>query len=241
MSSSTRLLRNSPHRLMQNVLHLLFPSLCLICGKEVNEDRNVLCSFCEADLPLAFLDSQDEDNPLQQLFWGRVSISNAFAYLKFEKHLLSQELLHQIKYKDKPELANFMGRRMGEHLLQLEWMKEIDAFIPVPIHPKKAFIRGYNQSEQLSLGLSETTLIPTDNNFLTRTIHTESQTRKGRFKRWDNIAEAFKVRATSKGYQHIAIIDDVVTTGSTIERITLQLMENYPDLRVSIISLAVAV
>jgi len=241
MPSSTRLLRNSPRRLLQNVLHLLFPSLCLICGKEVNEERNVLCSFCEADLPLAFLDDQQEGHALHQLFWGRVPIANAFAYLKFEKHLLSQELLHQIKYKDKPELANFMGKRMGEHLLKSDWIQEIDAFIPVPIHPKKAFIRGYNQSEQLSLGLSEATLIPTDNTFLSRTLHTESQTKKGRFKRWDNIAEAFKVRSESKGYKHIAIVDDVVTTGSTLERITLQLMENYPDLRVSIISLAVAV
>ena len=115
--------------------------------------------------------------------------------------------------------------------------QSIDALVPVPIHPKKEFIRGYNQSEKLADGISEVLKVPVVVDFLERTKFSESQTKKNRFLRWDNVENNFKSKNRSH-YKHIAIVDDVITTGATLEVIIRTIQENNPEIRISVISLA---
>ncbi|CAN0308358.1 unnamed protein product, partial [Chrysoparadoxa australica] len=129
---------------------------------------------------------------------------------------------------------------LANKLAQRAWIDDVDVLGPIPIHPKKKFIRGYNQSELIARGLSEALNIPIQEDILQKHLHTISQTQKGRFARWDNLAGAFVARKEIKSVQHIALVDDVVTTGATLERIVQELKENNPDIRVSVITLALA-
>ena len=224
----------------ENLVHLLFPDLCLVCEREIPRNQQKICSFCETELPFTHFTQSNDKSPLEQLFWGRVQIEHVYSWLTYQRETSTQTLLHQIKYKDKPQLAQTMGEKLGQQLKHFDWINEVEAFIPVPIHPKKRFIRGYNQSEELVKGLTAALNIPMDTHFIQRSLHTESQTKKGRFGRWDNIEGAFRRTNDQKTYQNIAIVDDVITTGATLERIVQQIHEKNPDLRVSLISLAFA-
>lgn len=223
-----------------SLAHLLFPELCLICSNEIGPNEKQICTTCLDEFPKTELTEGDQESPLQQLFWGRVKIDNAYSWLTYSKDSTTKTLLHQIKYKDNPHLARAAGQKIGEEIKDFSWVSSIDAFIPVPIHPKKEFIRGYNQSEELAKGIKEIIDVPIDIHFLKRALHTESQTKKGRFGRWDNIENAFRSNKNSASYKHIAIVDDVITTGATMERIIQQIHEKNPELRVSLISLAFA-
>ena len=130
-----------------------------------------------------------------------------------------------------------MGKLIGEQVKQLSSFQGIDALVPVPIHPKKEFTRGYNQSEKLADGIAEILNLPVLINYIERTKNSDSQTKKGRFKRWDNVENKFISKNTTN-FKHIAIVDDVITTGATLEVIVRILQENNPELRISIISLA---
>jgi ComF family protein len=240
---SSRLSRNLTTKIKlstESLAHLLFPNLCLVCEEELSIEMENICSFCIENLPFTHLVENNENSPVDQLFWGRIQIENVFSWLTYQRDTATQTLLHQIKYKDKPQLAVALGEKMSAELIQFDWVKDIDALIPVPIHPKKRFIRGYNQSEELCKGISSMLNIPVDNDFIQRSLHTESQTKKGRFGRWDNIEGAFRKTDVIREYQHIAIIDDVITTGATLEKIVQQIHEKNPDLRISLISLAFA-
>lgn len=219
---------------------LFFPQGCVICQNEISDERQWICLFCEQSLPFLHLSENGQENLMAQLFWGRVPVKNAFALLSYTKLNATQTILNRIKYKDKPEMAFYMGAFMGKQLKSMEWIKDIDALVPIPIHPKKKFIRGYNQSERLAQGLSEVLNIPLKEDLLQKHLHTISQTQKGRFARWDNLAGAFLARTTVQNAQHIALVDDVVTTGATLERILQELKENNPEIRVSVITLALA-
>ena len=130
-----------------------------------------------------------------------------------------------------------MGKLIGEQVKQLSSFQDIDALVPVPIHPKKEFTRGYNQSEKLADGIAEILNLPVLINYIERTKNSDSQTKKGRFKRWDNVENKFISKNTTN-FKHIALVDDVITTGATLEVIVRMLQENNPELRISIISLA---
>lgn len=241
MPSLPRLLQISTKNLKDSITHLLFPPTCQLCKKESADLRFSICSFCKSELRRYQVDSEAQEGPLNELFWGRVSIQRAFALLEFQKDSSAQTLLHSIKYKDQPELAVALGKMIGEELIQQTWLNEIEVLLPVPIHPKKEFMRGYNQSERIAAGIAELTNIPLNDSILKRSRFTESQTKQGRFQRWDNISNVFDVNQNLHAFKHVALVDDVVTTGSTLEKIALSLLDNNPDLRISIISLAIAV
>jgi ComF family protein len=221
----------------QDLLHLLFPSKCLVCSGEWPSNEPV-CSFCRSELQYTGFENYSEPTELDKLFWGRVSLEGTFALLYFYKNSSTQKILHALKYGNKPETGNILGKEIGHKIKDLAFMGDADVLIPVPLHPKKQFSRGYNQSEQLAKGISEITGIPTDNSFIGKLQHTSSQTRRGRFSRWDNVSGNFGLRKTKKSYKHILIIDDVITTGATLEAMIQSIRAVYPELRISIISLA---
>lgn len=221
----------------QDILHLIYPNVCLICENELSNHQNNICSFCERDLQFTFFERYKEATLLDQLFWGRIQIVGTYSLLYFEKGKSAQPILHALKYKDKPEIGREMGMLIGERIEKIAKFQDLDALIPVPLHPKKLFTRGYNQSEKIADGISNILNVPVDNDFIQRFKQSETQTKKNRFLRWDNVQNKF-LSNSNKNYKHIAVVDDVITTGATLEAIIRVIIENNPEIRVSIISLA---
>lgn len=225
-----------------DLLHLVYPDLCLICSQELTRHSIEICPICDSNLKYTFYENFEDASEMDKLFWGRIPLAATCAFLHFEQNSSTQEILHAIKYKGKKELAIAMGQRFGEKLAKNEAkFSPIQALIPVPLHPKKKFIRGYNQSEMIANGIASTLQIEVITDFLTKGKHTESQTKKNKFKRWDNVSEVFVVDASNYAHlQHIALVDDVVTTGSTLEAAIQKILEALPHIQVSVLSLAIA-
>ena len=227
--------------IQDRLLHLIFPATCIACKAELSASDTPLCPFCINDLDYTHFEKYTESTTLEKLFWGRVPIEQAYAHLFYRKGGSTQQILQELKYKFNAELGRNFGNSIGNILREKkEWM-DIDVLVPVPIHPKKEFSRGYNQSAILAEGISESMSIPIHALGLKKSKHSESQTRKGRFLRWDNVKNNFSLSSqTNWDGKHIVFVDDVITTGATLESLIRTVLEKYPDIRVSVISLAFA-
>jgi ComF family protein len=222
-----------------NFLELIFPTLCVTCGNRLVIQERFLCIDCWLDLPVSNFHLHS-GNKVEQLFWGRVKIEFATAYFSFNKGSNYQHLIHFIKYKGMKELGFETGRRFGISLLKSTDFCSVDYIVPVPLHPKKEKKRGYNQSEWIAKGISEAMKIPISVDNLQRNLHTSTQTRKNRFERWENVENIFEsTRPEEFEGKHILLVDDVVTTGSTLESCALQLLQ-IKNVKVSIATLAFA-
>lgn len=173
------------------------------------------------------------------MFWGRVKLENACAVYYFSKGSRLRRLVHQLKYFHRPEIGLFLGERMGILLLGSTLYQNIDYLVPVPLHFSKIKKRGYNQSELLVKGISNKTGIQIDNQSLIRRKASETQTRKTRFKRWENVKEIFDLTDIEKWTgKHILLVDDVITTGATIEACAQIIQQKIPDIKISVVGLA---
>lgn len=224
--------------MLKDFVNLLYPAQCLSCGSTLLENESLICLECLFHLPRTNY-HDDPHNPVAQLFWGRVSVKMASAFLFFTKSGRVQHLIHQLKYNKKPEVGIYLGSLFGKELQRSPFFQNIDVIIPVPLHAKKIKKRGYNQSEQIALGLSKVMDIPLDTRSFVRQIATESQTRKNRFNRWENVKEVFKVNDPYKlTGKHILLVDDVITTGATIEGCVRKLVA-VSGVQVSVVGIAV--
>ena len=223
----------------QAISHLIFPESCLICQNELSKVTHSICTFCSQELLFTHFEKYEEPTPLDKLFWGRVPLEQTFALLFFEKEKSTQKILHALKYQSRPAVGVEFGKMMGRKIKENGLFATVDLIVPVPIHPKKKFVRGYNQSEQLAIGLSDYLSIPYSNQFIHKMNHTESQTKKGRFARWDNVAQNFTLQNNQTEPKHVLLIDDVITTGATLEALVRVIHEKKPELRISIVSLAI--
>jgi ComF family protein len=182
----------------------------------------------------------EKDNPVSILFWGRVNISYAASYYTFHKGSQFQKLIHKLKYHNKKEIGIVLGRHFGESLKKSAFFKDVDLIIPVPLHPKKEKIRGYNQAHMIAIGLGQSMQKPIETENLIRLVHTESQTRKSKLERWKNVDRIFDIRSTdSLCNKHILLVDDVVTTGATLESCAHAILK-AEGAKVSIATLAYA-
>ena len=220
--------------------HLIFPNTCLQCSHELSRFEKHICAFCWDKLQRTYFESYEMASSMDQLFWGRIDLQETFALYFFEKEKPIQEILHALKYQFKAPLGRHFGRIMGETIEQSNKYKGIEALIPVPIHPQKRFLRGYNQSELLAEGMTEVLKIPILMDAVQKKSNNSSQTRKNRFLRWDNASEQFSLGKKAIAYRHVAIVDDVTTTGSTLEAMAQLLRSQYPNLQISLISFAIA-
>lgn len=223
-----------------SISHIIFPETCLICSEELIANSDSICTFCQKEMHYTEFEKYTEPTSLDSMFWGRVPIHGTYSLLYFEKGKSTQKILHALKYQSNPAVGIEFGKEIGRKIKPLEKFKDVDLIIPVPIHPKKEFERGYNQSEQIAFGLSTVMSVNMDTHFFLKQEHTGSQTKKGRFARWDNVANNFVINKNTKEPKHLVIVDDVITTGATIEALVRSIQENYPDIRISIISLALA-
>ncbi|HET6769437.1 MAG TPA: ComF family protein [Chitinophagaceae bacterium] len=200
-----------------SLLHVVFPHVCDGCGSDLINIESRLCIRCVASLPETNFE-QHAGNPVEKTFWGRMLIVNAAAHFYFTKESLIQHLMHQFKYKGNKELGLQLGRMMGHGIKYSTRFNNIDALVPLPLFPFKEKKRGYNQAAVLCEGMAEVLSLPVLNDIITRPQHTETQTKKGRIERWRNIEGKFFLndpRAITN--KHLLLVDDVVTTGATLE------------------------
>jgi len=200
-----------------SLLHVVFPHVCDGCGSDLLNVESCLCIRCLSSLPETNFEKHD-NNPVEKLFWGRMQIINASASFYFTKESLMQRLMHQFKYKGNKDLGLQLGRLMGAALRSSNRFKNVDALIPLPLFPKKEKKRGYNQAAVLCDGLAEILNLPVLNKVILRPQHTDTQTKKGRIERWKNIEGKFLLRDPGAiKNKHLLLVDDVVTTGATLE------------------------
>jgi ComF family protein len=224
---------------ISDFINLFFPNLCQACGKPLIKNEKTLCLSCFYKLPKTNFHLHKE-NPISQIFWGRVDIHTATSYLFFNKGGHVQKLIHQLKYKGNTETGRYLGELMGADLKKSSVFSGIDLIIPVPLHIKKIHKRGFNQSEIISQGISEAMQIPVDTSSFNRLEHTETQTKKDRYTRWENVEGKFGVINSEKlEGKHILLVDDVLTTGATLESCAHSLLK-VPQTRVSLATLAYA-
>jgi ComF family protein len=233
-------MRSAITSLARDFVNLIYPELCCACGAVLNEDENLICLHCEAELPRTNFHTFRE-NPMERVFWGRVPIQKAASYVYFQKSSHVQDVMHRIKYKGIKEAAHKLGSWYGRELSETGFLKDVDMLIPVPLHRKKQRQRGFNQSEWLANGISDTTGIPVNTTALAREQWSETQTRKGRYLRWQNVEGIFVVKdATALENKHVVIIDDVITTGATLESCVRKILDLNCNARVSVLTLAYA-
>jgi len=225
--------------LFDDLISLFYPRLCAGCNTSLVKGEDVLCLNCIADLPRTNYHLYP-DNPVFQQFIGRAHVELATSFCRFDKGGRLQHLLHQLKYKGKLEVGQKMGILLGSDLIKCYDYRSIDAIVPVPLHPKKERKRGFNQSLEICLGISEAMDRPVLPGNLIRKVYSDTQTRKGRFERWENVSGIFTVKnSTALAGKHLLLVDDVVTTGATLEACCIPLLE-IPGVRVSIATLATA-
>ncbi len=221
---------------LTHLISLVFPEQCLYCGRVLSKSEKHLCCICFSDLPFTHYFNVNE-NPVQKLFWGRIQLDFAASMLQFENGNITQHILHNLKYRNRPDLGKTMGKIMAHEILNSSWLKDIHGIVPVPLHSKKIKKRGYNQSRCLAQGIAGIIDVPIFDQMIRKVENTSSQTKKKRFDRWRNVKRSFRLKSPNveKG-KHIVIVDDVITTGATIEACAQLLIDS--GYKVSAISLA---
>ena len=208
----------------EDFFSLFFPQLCSGCGKNLFKNETVICTACIYNLPYTDFHLDTENAVVKQL-WGRIPVTAAYAFVHFNKGSRVQNLMHQLKYNHKPEVAFKLGEMYGLKIKDSEAAKSLELIIPVPLHPAKQKKRGYNQSEFFAKGLSHSLGIPVGLH-LYRKVFTDTQTKKSRFVRYENMKEVFALRKHSDiENKHILLVDDVITTGATIEACAQELLK----------------
>lgn len=223
-----------------SVSHLLFPQLCNGCGSDLVNGHHLICLKCYQHLHETGFASL-ANNPVEKTFWGRLICSSAMSQYYFAKDSLLQQLIHQFKYKDNKELAHYFGTLMGETLQTSSRFQLPDAIVPLPLFPDKEYKRGYNQAALLGEGIAAVLQVPVLYNAVLRTRYTTTQTHKTRMERWQNVEGVFTTAASTELHQkNILLVDDVITTGATIEACGNAILEDVPDVKLSIATLAFA-
>ena len=222
-----------------SILNLFFPRVCAACGEPLLKDEETVCLKCRYLLPKTGYEL-NPDNPLAQAFYGRVKLHAVTACYFFTKTGKVQHLIHQLKYKDNTGAGLFLGQQLGESIKDAPLFQGIDYLIPIPLHPKRERKRGYNQSLLIAQGIHEVTGIAIGDKYLVRAVYNETQTRKSAEERYKNVKGIFELRNGEelKG-KHVLLIDDVLTTGATLESCAHQL-ENIPGITISAATAACA-
>ncbi|MCD7932320.1 MAG: ComF family protein [Tannerellaceae bacterium] len=227
------------NNILTDFLHLFFPDLCLICDTPLVKDEEYICLHCISRLPHTDY-YKEKENRVFQLFIGKSDIQEASAFLHFEKGNSAQKLIHQLKYYRNKQLGYMLGRMAARQWETHALFRDIDMIIPVSLHPKRKRERGYNQAEYIALGIQSIRKTPINNTSLSRTHSSSSQVHKNLFDRWLNIRHLFVTNQHEVLQdKHILLVDDVVTSGSTLSACADALL-TVPGVRVSIFALAAA-
>ncbi|MFY0674377.1 MAG: ComF family protein [Bacteroidia bacterium] len=216
---------------------LFFPPICYGCGNALNQNERCICSYCQTSLPKTNWQNRMA-NPLEKVFYGRVEVNRATSFLHFRKNSIVQSFLHNLKYNSQKELGVVLGLYFASDLKKASWVTDIEAVIPIPLHYRKLKTRGYNQSALLSYGIAKGLKIKHELKALQRVRFTETQTKKDRFSRQENVKGAFKCKQFK--YQNVLLVDDVTTTGATFESAIAAIKTANPSCKINVATLAIA-
>jgi ComF family protein len=221
----------------KNILHLLYPEICVGCGSDLVSGNNMICSDCMNAIPVTGF-YRHRENPVEKIFRGRLPVVNASAYAFFTKDSVTQNLLHGLKYGGNKEIGVNIGRMIGRTLKSCEWNSDLFGLIPLPLHFSRQKKRGYNQAEMICNGMSREMNLPVMTDVMQRAKKTASQTRKSRTERWTNIESKFELKNDSGIMnKHVLLVDDVITTGATLEACGSELLK-IEGVRLSIAAFA---
>ena len=208
------------------LVHVFYPSLCYGCNNELIQGDQYICLQCQTEMGRTYFESI-RDNPVEKLFWGRADIQCAASTFYYIDKTPLQQIVHHIKYRQEKELGIHMGEIMGIHGSGLFTECKTDLCIPMPLHPKKEYKRGYNQASMLCEGIFKQTGIPYNEKALVRNENTRTQTKKSRIERWKNVASVFDViEPLVINDKHVVVVDDVITTGASTEACVNTLMQH---------------
>jgi len=226
-------------RILSDFINLFYPNICLVCHNALVHGEDVICISCLYKIPRTRY-WNETDNAVAKIFWGRVNIENASSFFYFSKGSKYRKLLHQLKYNGRQDVGIKLGKEFGRELQRSNIYKNIDAIIPVPLHAKRLKQRGYNQAEMIANGMSKGMGKPVITDVLLRNQYTQTQTKKNREERVKNVSEAFTIINPEKiSNLHILLVDDVVTTGATLEVCANIILANASS-KVSVATLAFA-
>ncbi len=222
-----------------SAVQLFYPHICTGCGSDLLEQDNLLCLKCVHDLPhTGFVDLPG--NLVEKLFWGRLLIESGYSEFYFSKEFLVQQLIHQLKYNADTHIGSYLGELMGMTMLHSSRFNTIDGLIPLPLYADKERKRGYNQAAIICNGISSVMNVPVLNNYIIRRHATETQTRKHRTERWENVKGSFRlIKENELKNKHLLLVDDVITTGATLEACGSVILE-AENVKLSIATLAYA-
>jgi ComF family protein len=224
---------------LADFVSLLFPELCAACGESLVAGEEIICMDCRFNLPYTNFHLHP-DNIVAQQFWGKIKLEAAYSLLYFKKGGKVQNLMHRFKYNGVKQIGNILGNIAGSQLAKNEIFNKVDLIIPVPLHKKRLRQRGYNQSACFAEGLAQQLNAPVEIDNLVRPTATETQTHKSRFDRYGNMQEVFSIKYPERlAGKHILLVDDVVTTGATLEACGAQLLK-IDGLKLSIATIAYA-
>lgn len=230
----------SVKQLFSDAMHLFFPHNCLGCGSDVLSDKSLLCLHCISTLPYTGYEAI-ENNPVEKIFRGRTTLKAATSTFYFAKSHVVQTLIHQLKYKANLEVGEYLGALAGKVLLNSGRFSNIDYLVPLPLSAEKEFKRGFNQSEVICRGMSITMGVPVLRNNVIRHRYTDTQTKKHRAERWENVEGSFAVNnPTTVQGKNILLIDDVITTGATLEACTQCMLTSVAGINISLATIATA-
>lgn len=228
-------------QILNNLLNLFFPDLCLSCKNRLAGGEQYICIACFERLPRTNYHNV-KDNKLEQLFAGRFPFQRVSAFAHFVKGGSLQGVIHDLKYNNNPKLGIYLGKLCAKEVRDSSFIADIDYLIPIPLHPKRQKQRGYNQALMIAEGISDENKIPVLSHVLKRIVNNKSQTQKSRFERWSNTADIFGVQCPEVlKDKHILLVDDVITTGSTIESCAKTILNNCDNTTISILSVGVAI
>lgn len=224
---------------LADFVSLLFPELCPACQASLVANEHIICSDCRYNLPYTNFHLQP-DNIVAQQFYGKINVSAAYALYYFTKGGKVQNLMHHFKYKGMQEIGVLLGNVAGTQLMENPVFNTVDFIVPVPLHKSRLKERGYNQSTCFADGLAPKLNAMVDDNNLQRIVATATQTHKSRFARFENMREVFMIKYPERlENKHVLLVDDIVTTGSTLEACGIELLK-IPGLKLSIATIAYA-
>ena len=225
--------------MFKSIVNLFFPKVCSGCNSFLLTNENVICTVCRHDIPLTN-HHLNPDNDASKKFYGRIPIQHASALFYFHKKGIVQQLIHNLKYKGHEEIGSIIGEWYAEDLSQMEFIQTVDEIIPVPLHPRKLKERGYNQVTTFGRALSSSLNLPYNDCVLNRNKYSKTQSKKNLLGRTEGIESVFDVTFTEKDHdKHFLLIDDVITTGSTLEACSRALLK-IPGAKISIVCMAMA-
>ncbi len=224
---------------INDFLNLFYPETCSVCNNSLYKYEKIICTECIYKIPKTKYHTSP-NNPIYELFIGRVNIQAATALMFFSKGSIYNNMIQNLKYKGKKKIGYEMGLILANEIKDTHPYNKVDIILPIPLHKNREKKRGYNQSEWIAKGLSEILKIPIDTLSIYRNVNTKTQTKKTKEERWDNVESIFSIKKTDNLVnKHILIVDDIITTGSTIESCSHTVL-SIPNTKVSIVTIGVA-